>query len=133
MAYDAPTVAQFKARFPRFAAVADAMVTEALDEAGGRVDTTWLEKDFQLARMLYAAHVLTLDGMGTGTESAVAAKGMGEFKTIRSGGLALERFGPERGATTTLLESTSYGRRWMALAILNHGGPIWVDAGLPAA
>lgn len=117
MPFTAPTVETFKARFPRFASVDNAVVQTALDEAAGRVDETWIEGDFTMARMLYAAHVLTLDGHGSGAESVAAAEGASGFRRMRSGSLDLERFSTISGGSTEagVLDSTSYGRRFREL------------------
>ena len=61
MAYVDPTSATLKARFPAFASVDDAVVSQAITEAMRSVDQTWTEGDYTLAIMLRAAHILTLD------------------------------------------------------------------------
>lgn len=109
MAYVVPTIADFKARFPRFAAVSDAVVQSALDEAALAVDDTWASQaDFTLGRLLYAAHVLTLDGQGTSTEAQLAG-----FNSIKMGSLSLTL--EKRSGDSSALEATSYGRRFLAL------------------
>lgn len=115
MSYTAPTAAAFKARFPDFAAVSDDLVNAGLDEAARRVDTTWSEGDFAMARMLYCAHVLALDGHGASRE----VQTMG-FRRIKVGPLDLERVASatEAGGIT----STSYGRRFNDLARINFPG-----------
>lgn len=117
MAYTAPTEPEFIARFPRFAAVDIAVVESAMTEAAARVGENWIEGDFAMARMLYAAHVLTLDGHGSGAESAAAAQGALGFRRMKSGNLELERFSTLSGGSTEadLLDSTSYGRRFRQL------------------
>lgn len=114
MAYDAPTAAQFKERFPAFASVADFDVENALSDAARRVDETWAEGDFARARMLYAAHVLVLDGQGTGREVKLSG-----FKRIKIGSLELERAGDTSAGS---LSSTSYGQRFLELMRLNFAG-----------
>lgn len=120
MAYVDPTPADLKARFPGFVTTPDAAVQGALDEAAGRVDTSWLEADYRIARMLYAAHVLTMDGLGSSTETQL----MG-FRRIKVSSLELERE-PGPSATAAALTSTSYGRRFLELAGLNFRGPVLV-------
>lgn len=121
MAYTAPTAATFVARFPRFTSVDDGVIGTALTEAESWVDESWTEEDFALARMLYAAHSLTLDGHGTGAESETFAAGAGGFKSMKSGALTLDRFdtGKARGG----LDETSYGQRFAVLLRKNKGGP----------
>lgn len=119
MAWTAPTPADVKARFPAFAAVPDAAIQGALDEAALQVDETWVsEADFRLGRMLLAAHILTLDGLGTGAESEAAANGASGFKRMKSGQFEVERFdtaGTVPGGSDGVLGTTSYGRRFLEL------------------
>jgi hypothetical protein len=121
MAWTAPTASEFKARFPAFAAVSDAVVNEVLAEAGLQVDETWVsEADFKLGINLLTAHILTLDGHGTGAEAESAKAGALGFKTMKSGGLTLERFSAsERGATGDTLSLTTYGNRFLDLRARN--------------
>lgn len=116
-----PTATDLTARFPAFAAVDPAVLTVALAEAATRVDTTWTPGDYPLGVMLYAAHVLTLDGRGTGAEAALGAAGAGDLTTLRSGSLHLERAAPTagKGQAETVLNRTSYGRRFVALLRVN--------------
>lgn len=108
---DNPTPAELKARFPGFAAVADAVVQTALDEAALQVGADWASAaDVRLGRLLLAAHVLTLDGQGSGAEAAAAAAG--GFRRMRSGALELERTAE---AGPGVLDSTGYGRRFLEL------------------
>lgn len=120
MAYVAPTPAEFKAAFPLFAGVADAPVQFALDAATIYVDDTWgADLVRRTAVMLYAAHALTLQGLGDGAEAAAAAAGASDVRIIQSGAFSLTR-----GVTTDLTggggtpapwNMTSYGRRFYAL------------------
>lgn len=138
MAYVAPTPADLKARFPKFAAVDDAVIQTALDEAARQVDETWLEGDFAMARMLYACHVMTMDGLGAGAEAKGFANGTNDFKVIKSGALTLERgsssssSGGGGNPAYDLLMSTSFGRRFAGLLQQNQGGAI-VLTGVPDA
>ena len=108
---DEPTPADLKARFPGFAAVADAVVQSALGEAVQQAGADWAsEADIRLSRLLLAAHILTLDGQGSGAEAAAAAAG--GFRRMRSGALELERADT---AGPGALDSTGYGRRFLEL------------------
>lgn len=110
---DEPTPADLKARFPGFAAVADAVVQTALAEAALQAGAEWAgEADIRLGRLLLAAHILTLDGQGSGAEAAAAAAG--GFRRMRSGGLELER-ADTADAGPGALGSTGYGRRFVEL------------------
>ena len=114
-----PTPSDLITRFPAFAAVDPAVLAVALTEAGTRVDTTWTNGDAPLGLMLYAAHVLTLDGQGTGAEAALGAAGALGVSTLRAGSLHLERAAPADKATSMLAETT-YGRRFLALLKVNQ-------------
>jgi hypothetical protein len=136
MAYTPPTPDDLRARFPRFAAmvdghhvVTDATLQAALDRAARRVDETWMEGDFAEARMQYAAHDLTLDGFGTGTEAQLLAEGVDDFQKIKLGSLQLERFDRSKStssgsAAVDLLSSTSFGRRFLDLLAHNKSGVV---------
>lgn len=138
MAYTPPSPADFKARFPRFAAVNDAVIQQGLDEAARYVDKSWPEADFALGRMLYAAHVLTTDGFGEGTEAQLNAEGVGDFQSIKLGSLSLTRFSKDAKAMTgnaflDQLQSTTYGQRFLALAaVAVGGGPLVANGGIDA-
>lgn len=120
--YTVPTSSDLTTRFPSFAAVDPAVLGRVLAEAATRVDTTWIAGDYPLGIMLYAAHVLTLDGLGTGAESALAAAGALGFQSMRTGSLQLERdAAPDSliGGRSDL-ERTAYGRRFLALLRVNQ-------------
>ncbi len=121
MSYTVPAPADLAARFPAFAAVPPAALAGAIAEAGARVDTSWLPDDYPIALMLLAAHILTLDGLGTGAEAAAAAAGTLGYASVRSGGLSLDRARPPRGAAEpSILAETTYGRRYLALLKVNR-------------
>ncbi len=115
-----PTSADLIARFPAFAAVDPGVLATALSEAATRVDNTWTPGDYPLGVMLYAAHGLTLDGLGTGAEAALGAAGALGFGTLRSGALHLERSATPESATSSALTQTTYGRRFLALLRVNQ-------------
>lgn len=120
MAVLPPTAADLVGRFPTFAAVPAGTVAAALAEAGIRVDASWTAGDTSMGVMLYAAHVLTLDGQGTSAEAALAAAGALGISTFRAGSLELERR-PVTGADAgNLLTETTYGRRFLALLRANQ-------------
>lgn len=116
MAYTAPTAADLKSKFQAFAAVADDTINGALNDAARMVDETWTEADFAPARMLYAAHLMTLDGVGKTTEAKLQG-----FSKLSIGPLSIER--AEQAGETGELRSTSYGRRFIELCRRNRGGP----------
>lgn len=121
MAYTAPTVEDFKARFVSFGPLGDPndlQVQAALEDAETVADATWSDADRRQAVMLKAAHELTMNGVGTGAEAKLAASGAMGFTSFSSGGLSLTR------ASTAVSSSasdpngygqTAYGRRLQAL------------------
>lgn len=115
-----PASADLVGRFPTFAAVPAATVTAALAEAGARVDATWTTSDQVLGTVLYAAHVLTLDGQGTSAEAALAAAGALGISRFRAGSLELERRPATGRDAGNLLTETTYGRRFLALLRVNQ-------------
>lgn len=133
MAYVAPTIADFRARFPRATVdkVPDAMVTQALARAARQVDQTWTEGDFVEGQLLYAAAWLTKEGFWPGAEGEAAAAGASGFKRMKSGALELERFGGDTssGAQTDPVLATGYGQEFAALRAQNVGGPRVTGAG----
>lgn len=129
MAFTAPTAADLKARFPAFVDVAAATIDIALGDAALMVDDSWTSQaDFTLGRLLYAAHVLTLDGHGSGAEAQAASSGALGFRRMKSGPLDLERFSPNAGGSAggslNQLELTTYGVRFKALLRANRSGAV---------
>lgn len=136
MAYTSPTYADFIALYPRFAAVPEATFDAYLVKAQAKVGETWLEKDYTTAQELYIAHLMTLEGLGTGTEAELAAQGLGGARSLRSGALSVD-FGSGAGDAYKGygdLASTSYGRRFADLMALNFPSatPAINDAALAA-
>lgn len=125
MAYDPPTPAEFKIRYPSFSTVPDATVQAALDEAARWVDKSWFEADFPIARMLYAAHVLTLEGQGTSKESGLAGLAAAGLTSVKSGNHTVSlsessvRGDAKKNLAGTFM-ATSYGQRFLALQRVNH-------------
>lgn len=115
MAYSAPAASDLKTRFPAFSAVADAMVEAALVRARRYVDDSWIENDRAEAEMLYAAHDMTLDGIGATREAQLSG-----FKRLKLDTLELDR-----GANDSQpgeLTSTTYGQRFADLRRRSHPG-----------
>lgn len=126
MTYTVPTVSDFRTRFPKFECDDNNVIQRALDEASRYVDDTWVsQSDFNEGRFLYAAHVLTLDGYGSSTEAELAQSGLMGFSTIKSGELTLVR-DTSKDNTKSLIDQTTYGKRFKNLQKLNVGGPIAV-------
>ncbi len=121
MSYIVPTAGDLAARFPGFSSVPANVVANAIGEARARVDETWLPDDYVIAIMLLAAHTMTLDGLGTGAEAAAGAAGALGFQSMRSGSLSLDRRASVGGGREpSLLDETTYGRRFLALLKVNQ-------------
>jgi hypothetical protein len=124
MAFTPPTAADLKARFPIFEAEDVDTINFALSEAELMVDDSWnSQADFTLGRMLYAGHILTLEGYGTGAEAKLGATGAFGFQTIQSGKLRLTRRS-DGAATDPVLQSTMFGQRFRDLLKRNRCGPL---------
>ena len=119
MAYEPPTVEDFKRRFRTFGPLGsdnDEAVFEALYRAASVADHTWADADRVEAVMLAAGHELTLAGHGGGAESELARAGALGFRSFRSGALSLERFDQPSGAgQANGYGQTAYGRQLQAL------------------
>lgn len=122
MAYEAPTPTTFKARYPEFTAVSDALVQLVLNDAIGDVGDTWLEKDRARAQMLLAAHILTVEGEPGRTEngSSGATAGSGLIKRDKVGDVETEFAAPSSSGdgSSSLLAAyaqTFYGRQYLEL------------------
>lgn len=132
--YNVPTAADLQARWDAFAAVDESAIAGAIQEAQRFVDTSWAEGDYTLGIMLYAAHILTLDGLGSGAEAQAAAAGTSGFKVMRSGSLTLERdtgSGGSSGSDPLGLNATAYGKRFRTLLRVNKSGPRTTSAAAP--
>lgn len=113
MAYIPPDHATFIGIFPALAAVTEdqyafwsaqaVLITEPIEGC--------LDARMDLATMLVTAHLLTLQGIGTGAEAEMASQGAGSFKRIKSGTLELERGDASSGGEGGLYATTDYGRQ----------------------
>jgi hypothetical protein len=61
-----PTVAEFRAMFPEFSEVSDAMIQLRLEEGMGWVDSFWYPIDAKFAVLYAAAHFLSLHDQASG-------------------------------------------------------------------
>lgn len=119
MPYVQPTAETFKARFPEYAPVSDALVNLVLAEAIDAVGSTWLERDRAKGQMYLAAHLLAMEGepsrtttgQGTGTTGAVKRRKVGDVETEYAG--AGGSSGASSGASGFL--QTQYGRMYLEL------------------
>lgn len=129
MAWEAPTVADFRERFPKFtvAVAPDPQVQRVLTSSESRVDASWGD-DREEGLLLYAAHKLTLDGYAPGLEGQLASVSGAGVTSLQSGELKIGM--SDRSASVTkntrssLTMSTGYGRQYMDLLRAHRGGPI---------
>lgn len=121
MAYSVPAAADLKARYPAFAAVADATVDYWIADSRRFVDTSWIEADYAPALMARAAHSMAGEGLGAATAAEAIPAGVTRFK---SGDMDVSI---SEGAATALaaggLASTRYGREFQAILRRNFAGP----------
>lgn len=123
MAYTQATAADLKAAFTKFSAVADETVEFWLTRARRSVDDSWTEDDRAMGEMLLACHYMTLEGLGSGTEAQIAAEGLGDFTSVKSGQFSFTRKdGADSSTAAGTISSTTYGRQWLSLAQANRGG-----------
>jgi hypothetical protein len=120
MAYQTPTPATFKLRYPEFAAVSDALVQLVLDDAIADVGETWVEKDRARAQMLLTAHILTMEGEPGRTEDGAsgATAGTGIVKRDKVGDVETEFATPSAsgaGGSLSAYASTFYGQQYLEL------------------
>lgn len=115
MAYDAPTVAEFKTRFPAVAgSKSDDTIQAYLDEATNTVDESWREQDYKIAIMYLAAHNMTL-------EDTAAAGGGGTSGVVSSesfGGMSISydnSKGTDNAAANSQWGATFYGQQFYLL------------------
>ncbi len=120
MAYTAYTATTFKTRFPAFADGADSVIEGALTRARRVVTDKWLADDRAEGEALYAAHEMTLDGLGTNREAQLAG-----FKRLKLGSLELER---DTATSGQGYKSTTYGQRFIQIMRRNNPGVMVVNS-----
>lgn len=133
MAYTAPTPATMKIRYPAFADVADATLQYWLDDAVRIVGTPsgsdWLEADAPIGLMLYAAHELTKQGIGTSAAGLDIPAGV---TALKSGALSISLSDDAAKASLSGgYDSTQYGREFLDLLKRNRAGTRTTNAGVP--
>jgi hypothetical protein len=106
----APTVTDFRTRYPAFAAVADATVTYWLTEGFAEV-ASWADADQPRAAMAYAAHKLAV-------QAGAVPEGVTNFKS----GTFSASFSDAQ-ASRTGFAATIYGREYLDLARRSFAGP----------
>jgi len=127
---NAISVEMFKARYPEFAPVSDALISLVLTESLDSIGDTWLQKDRTKAQMLLAAHKLASEGEparssgnggGGSTSGAVKRLKVGDVEVEYAGLTGTSGSGAASGFSTTV-----YGQQYLALLRLNFDGPIAV-------
>lgn len=108
----APTIADFRARYPAFDAVADASVTYWLAEGFAEV-AAWAEADQPRGALAYAAHKLAEQGTGGALPNGVTGFKSGTFDAQISDSVAKR----------TGFHATVYGREFLDLARRSFAGP----------
>lgn len=124
MSHAIPTAAAFKARHPRFAAVADATVNVYIAEAARTVTTAWSHDDYADGIMYLAAHLMVMEGALAPT--AVALGVGNQIKSTKAGEVEVEFAADAKpdGTSSRLWQNygaTIYGQRYLELASRNGG------------
>lgn len=127
---NAISVEMFRARYPEFAPVSDALISLVLSESLDSIGDTWLQKDRTKAQMLLAAHKLATEGEparssgnggGGSTSGAVKRMKVGDVEVEYAG------FGSGSGSgAASGFASSVYGQRYLALMRLNFPGIVAV-------
>lgn len=122
---DIPTSANFKARYPEFAALSDGLVDAFIAEASNMVDDDWETSDQKPAIMALAAHLAFMEGyparlsgsFDPGTSSR-------EMLMRRVGDVTVQYAQTDStnssgGGLLSSLGSSAYGQRFKQLLKLN--------------
>lgn len=117
MAFTPPIAADLKARYPEFAAVADARITAVLDEIALEVDATWIEDHRRPAMLALAAHLLAMEGALSNNQSA-GASGPGAVIREKVGDVEVAYANPSASSQSATgsearYGQTHYGRRFL--------------------
>ena len=131
MSFEPATTQQFSSnyRFEEFVRSGTNVdsIEQALAEGLYNVGQNWNnEHDYQLGQMLYAAHQLTLAGLGDTVEAELARDGLLGFDSITSGKLSVSRRGASGGSsggTKDPLATTKYGKEYLRIRFRNLAGP----------
>lgn len=114
MAYTPPTRADFRARFPIFNDVEDAIVDACLAEATATVDESWREADYAPAILYLTAHLVATDNSGE-EEAVEIGSGGGAIASESFGGMSISYDSGSTAndaASKSQWGSTEYGRRF---------------------
>lgn len=118
MAYLQPTSTTFKARYPEFCPVSNALVDLVLAEAIAQVGECWLERDRARGQMLLAAHTLTMEGEPGRSFSGQGSAGTGNMTQRSVGDVSVSFAAPgssSAGALAGIYSGSQYGIEFAAL------------------
>lgn len=124
MTYTVPSTSTFKARHPRFVAVADGTVALYLAEAGDQIGTAWADADGPAGIMYLAAHMMMMEGALAPTQTSL---GVGnQIKKVKAGEVETEFSTDAKpdgisGKLWAIYGRTFYGQRYLDLAVRNGG------------
>lgn len=111
----AATAAGLKARYPEFAAVADATVDVWIGDAARNVDTTWFADDIDRATYALAAHYMASGGVMSGAVSTP-----GPVTSMKLGD-ASETYGSWGGSMSmSEFSTTTYGVAFLRMLRSNQ-------------
>lgn len=110
----AQILAAFRLRYPKFAAVDDGQISYWLADAGPLV-TSWATDSQDAARLAWAAHNLAAGGA---LSAGVDLTGLTSFKSGTFSATVSDTVAAQQG-----LESTPYGREFIALRRASFAGP----------
>ncbi len=126
MAYVTPTAADFKARFPEFETVPDALVNAIITEQEPQVGVTWVDADRRPALLHLVAHLLSWQGYPAATATEAAQNMLrGPMKRRKVGDVEVEYAGATASAGEGGLGgygSTSYGMIFLTYLRRNFSG-----------
>lgn len=114
MAHTAPTLQNFRDRFPEFEDEEDEIVEQALTDAGRFVGTKWTETDYPVGIMLLAAHFV---------QTGAGGYDSGGLRSVSIGSISVTYADP---SAVTELSKSSYGTRFIQLRRVNTQGPLIV-------
>lgn len=131
MPYTPPERTEFIGIYPAFALVSPEAYAHWSTEAVRRIAhfEDCLGEGMNSAAMLAIAHLLTKAGIGMGADAKVNAKGMGGFRSIRSGSLSLERSEDTASSQGGDWGTTSYGADLWPMIRACVAGPLVSSTG----
>lgn len=128
MAYTVPTAADLKARYPNFTSVDNTVIEYWITDAQRLVTEAWMETDYAVGIIEYAAHRMSLIGLGA---AAQAANGLPAGVTRFKSGSFEANFSEQQANASASGDytATPYGMEFKRLLRRNVGGPIVGDTG----